>query len=41
MIVSCANFMRLSVQEVVDMLLDQDNNCALCRGTVDGVRYDS
>ena len=37
--VSSADFMRLTVQDVADMLLDQDKQCALCRGTVDGKLY--
>lgn len=36
---SSADFCKLTVQEVADMLLDQDKHCALCRGCVDGVMY--
>ena len=37
--VSSADFCKLTVQEVADMLLDHDKHCALCRGTVDGKLY--
>ena len=36
---SSADFCKLTIQEVADMLLDQDKHCALCRGTVDGKLY--
>lgn len=37
--ISSADFCRLSVQEVADLLLDQDKNVAVCLGVVDGKRY--
>ena len=36
---SSADFMKLTLQEVADMLLDQEKHCALCRGIVDGECY--
>ena len=37
--ISSAEFMKLTLQEVVDMLLDQDRHAALCKGFVDGQLY--
>ena len=37
--VSSADFMKFTVQDVADMLLDQDKRCALCKGLVDGKLY--
>ena len=37
--ISSADFCKLTVQEVADMLLDQEKHCALCRGIVDGEMY--
>ena len=37
--ISSADFMKLSLQEVADFLLDQEKHCALCRGVVDGECY--
>ena len=37
--ISSADFMKLSLQEVADFLLDQEKHCALCRGIVDGEMY--
>ena len=36
---SSADFMKLSLQEVADMLLDQEKHTALCKGLVDDVMY--
>ena len=36
---SSADFCKLTLQEVADMLLDQEKHCALCRGIVDGECY--
>lgn len=36
---SSADFMKLTLQEVADMLLDQDSNGAICKGLVDGEMY--
>ena len=36
---SSADFCKLTVQEVADLLVDHDKKCALCRGTVDGQMY--
>jgi hypothetical protein len=36
---SSADFCKLTLQEVVDMLLDQEKSTALCRGIVDGEMY--
>ena len=36
---SSADFCKLTLQEVADMLLDQEKHCALCRGIVDGEMY--
>ena len=33
---SSADFMKLTLQEVADMLPDQDSNGAICKGLVDG-----
>lgn len=37
--ISSADFTKLSLQEVADMLLDRDANGVLCKGMVDGKRY--
>ena len=37
--VCSADFLKLTIQEVADMLLDHDKKSALCKGTVDGVMY--
>ena len=39
MMISSADFTRLSLQEVADMLLDQDANGVICKGLVDGRMY--
>ena len=37
--ISSADFMKLTLQEVADMLLDQDSNGCICKGIVDGEVY--
>ena len=37
--ISSADFMKLTVQEVADFLLDQEKQTALCKGVVDGEMY--
>ena len=37
--ISSADFMKLTLQEVADMLLDQEKHTALCKGFVDGRLY--
>ena len=37
--ISSADFTRLTLQEVADMLLDRDANGVLCKGLVDGRMY--
>ena len=37
--ISSADFMKLTLQEVADMLLDQEKHTVLCRGFVDGRLY--
>ena len=37
--ISSADFLKLTLQEVADFLLDQEKHCALCRGVVDGEMY--
>ena len=37
--ISSADFMKLSLQEVADMLLDQEKHTVLCKGLVDGEVY--
>lgn len=37
--VCSADFLKFTLQDVADLLVDQDKHCALCRGTVDGVMY--
>lgn len=37
--ISSAEFTKLTIQEVADLLLDQDRQCALCKGMVDGKMY--
>ena len=36
---SSANFMKLSLQEVADLLIDRQKCTALCKGVVDGRLY--
>ena len=36
---SSADFMKLTLQEVADMLLDRDVNGVICKGLVDGEMY--
>jgi len=36
---SSADFCKLSVQDVADMLLDQEKNVVLCKGMVDNKLY--
>ena len=37
--ISSAEFSKLTLQEVADMLLDQEKSVAVCRGVVDGRMY--
>ena len=37
--ISSADFTRLTLQEVADMLLDRDVNGVICKGLVDGRMY--
>ena len=37
--ISSADFSRLTLQEVADMLLDRDANGVLCKGMVDDKMY--
>ena len=37
--ISSADFTRLTLQEVADMLLDRDANGVICKGRVDGEMY--
>ena len=37
--ISSADFTRLSLQEVADMLLDQDADGVICKGMVDDKLY--
>jgi len=37
--ISSAEFTKLTVQEVADMLIDRDSNGAICKGMVDGRMY--
>ena len=37
--ISSAEFTKLTLQEVADMLLDQDANGVICKGLVDGRMY--
>ena len=37
--ISSADFMKLTLQEVADMLLDQEKHTALCHGIVDDKMY--
>ena len=37
--ISSADFCKLSVQDVADMLLDQEKNVVLCKGMVDNKLY--
>lgn len=36
---SSADFCKLTLQEVADLLLDQEKQTALCKGVVDGRMY--
>jgi hypothetical protein len=37
--ISSADFMKLTLQEVADMLLDQEKNGVMCQGVVNGKLY--
>ena len=37
--ISSADFTKLTLQEVADMLLDRDANGVICKGLVDGRMY--
>ena len=37
--ISSADFTKLTLQKVADMLLDHDANGAICKGLVDGKMY--
>ena len=37
--ISSADFTKLTLQEVADMLLDQESNGVVCKGVVDGRMY--
>ena len=37
--ISSADFMKLTLQEVVDFLLDHESKGAICKGTVDNKLY--
>ena len=37
--ISSADFMKLTLQEVADMLLDSDSQGAVCKGKVDDKLY--
>ncbi len=37
--ISSADFTKLTLQQVADLLLDQDDTTALCQGLVDGRMY--
>jgi len=37
--ISSADFTKLTLQEVADMLVDRDANGVLCKGLVDGQLY--
>ena len=37
--ISSAEFTKLTLQEVADMLLDQEANGVICKGLVDGRMY--
>ena len=37
--ISSAEFTRLTLQQVADMLLDQEANGVICKGLVDGRMY--
>ena len=37
--ISSADFCKLTLQEIADMLLDQDSNGCICKGIVDGEMY--
>jgi hypothetical protein len=39
MMISSADFTRLTLQQVADMLLDQEANGVICKGVVDGRMY--
>lgn len=36
---SSADFLKFTLQDVADLLVDQDKHCALCKGIVDGKMY--
>lgn len=37
--ISSAEFTKLTLQEVADMIVDQDANGVICKGVVDGRMY--
>ena len=37
--ISSAEFTKLTLQQIADMLLDHEKHCALCKGVVDGECY--
>ncbi len=37
--ISSAEFTKLTLQEVADMLIDSDHHTAICHGIVDGEMY--
>ena len=37
--ISSADFTKLTLQQVADMLLDQESTGAICKGLVDGELY--
>lgn len=37
--ISSADFTKLTLQEVADMLIDSDHHTAICHGIVDGELY--
>ena len=37
--ISSADFIKLTLQEVADFLLDQESQGAICKGVVDGRMY--
>ena len=37
--ISSADFMKYTLQEVADFLLDHDSSGAVCKGVVDGQMY--
>ena len=37
--ISSADFLKLTVQDAVDFLIENGNECAVCKGNVDGRLY--